>query len=276
MKVLVPVKRVVDYNVKVRVKSRRHRRRHRQRQDEHEPVRRDRRRRGGAPEGEGRRHRGHRRVLRRHAVPGDPAHRHGHRRRPRHPGRDHRRAAAAGRGQAAQGAGRQGAAAASSSWASRPSTTTATRPARCSPRWPSCRRRPSPPRSRSPTDKATVTREVDGGLETLKIRLPAVVTTDLRLNEPRYVTLPNIMKAKKKTLEMVKPADLGVDVDAAPEDAEGQRAAQAQRRRQGARCRDAGRQTEERSQGDLTMNRQQLVHPCRRYTADRTGSRPPE
>jgi electron transfer flavoprotein beta subunit len=59
---------------------------------------------------------------------------------------------------------------------------------------------------------ATVTREVDGGLETLKVTLPAVVTTDLRLNEPRYVTLPNIMKAKKKTLEVLKPADLGVDV----------------------------------------------------------------
>ncbi|KQU66037.1 MULTISPECIES: electron transfer flavoprotein subunit beta/FixA family protein [unclassified Rhizobacter] len=59
---------------------------------------------------------------------------------------------------------------------------------------------------------ATVTREVDGGLETLKVTLPAIVTTDLRLNEPRYVTLPNIMKAKKKTLEVLKPADLGVDV----------------------------------------------------------------
>ena len=59
---------------------------------------------------------------------------------------------------------------------------------------------------------ATVTREVDGGLETIKIKLPAVVTTDLRLNEPRYVTLPNIMKAKKKTMEVIKPADLGVDV----------------------------------------------------------------
>jgi electron transfer flavoprotein beta subunit len=58
----------------------------------------------------------------------------------------------------------------------------------------------------------TVTREVDGGLETLKLTLPAVITTDLRLNEPRYVTLPNIMKAKKKPLETVKPADLGVDV----------------------------------------------------------------
>jgi len=60
--------------------------------------------------------------------------------------------------------------------------------------------------------KATVTREVDGGLETLSVALPAVVTTDLRLNEPRYVTLPNIMKAKKKPLDTVKPADLGVDV----------------------------------------------------------------
>ena len=60
--------------------------------------------------------------------------------------------------------------------------------------------------------KATVTREIDGGLETLQISLPAVVTTDLRLNEPRYATLPNIMKAKKKPLDTVKPADLGVDV----------------------------------------------------------------
>ena len=60
--------------------------------------------------------------------------------------------------------------------------------------------------------KAMVTREVDGGLETLALTLPAVVTTELRLNEPRYVTLPNIMKAKKKPLDVFKPADLGVDV----------------------------------------------------------------
>ena len=59
---------------------------------------------------------------------------------------------------------------------------------------------------------AHVVREVDGGLETLKVKLPAIITTDLRLNEPRYVTLPNIMKAKKKTLDVFKPADLGVDV----------------------------------------------------------------
>ncbi len=61
-------------------------------------------------------------------------------------------------------------------------------------------------------DKAAVTREVDGGLETLSLTLPAVITADLRLNEPRYVTLPNIMKAKKKPLDTVKPEDLGVDV----------------------------------------------------------------
>jgi electron transfer flavoprotein beta subunit len=61
-------------------------------------------------------------------------------------------------------------------------------------------------------DKVRVTREVDGGLEIISLTLPAIVTTDLRLNEPRYVTLPNIMKAKKKTLDNVKPADLGVDV----------------------------------------------------------------
>jgi electron transfer flavoprotein beta subunit len=61
-------------------------------------------------------------------------------------------------------------------------------------------------------DSLTVTREVDGGLETVKLRMPAIVTTDLRLNEPRYASLPNIMKARKKPIETVKPADLGVDV----------------------------------------------------------------
>jgi len=59
---------------------------------------------------------------------------------------------------------------------------------------------------------AIVAREVDGGSETLRIRLPAIITTDLRLNEPRYVTLPNIMKAKKKPLEVLKPGELGVDI----------------------------------------------------------------
>ena len=61
-------------------------------------------------------------------------------------------------------------------------------------------------------ESAQVTREIDGGLETLAVKLPAVVTTDLRLNEPRYVTLPNIMKAKKKPLETITPDGLGVDV----------------------------------------------------------------
>ncbi len=59
---------------------------------------------------------------------------------------------------------------------------------------------------------AQVTREIDGGLETISIKLPAVITTDLRLNEPRYVTLPNIMKAKKKTLDTVTPESIGVDM----------------------------------------------------------------
>ncbi|WP_159992893.1 electron transfer flavoprotein subunit beta/FixA family protein [Roseomonas sp. 18066] len=61
-------------------------------------------------------------------------------------------------------------------------------------------------------ETARVTREIDGGLETVSLKLPAIVTTDLRLNEPRYASLPNIMKARKKPLETLKPADLGVDV----------------------------------------------------------------
>ena len=59
--------------------------------------------------------------------------------------------------------------------------------------------------------KLTVTREIDGGLETLELDMPCIVTTDLRLNEPRYASLPNIMKARKKPIETIKPADLGVD-----------------------------------------------------------------
>ncbi len=61
--------------------------------------------------------------------------------------------------------------------------------------------------------KATITREIDGGLETDEVTMPAILTVDLRLNEPRFVKLPNIMKAKKKPLEVIKPADLGVDVN---------------------------------------------------------------
>jgi len=61
-------------------------------------------------------------------------------------------------------------------------------------------------------DSAMVTREIDGGLETITVKLPAIVTTDLRLNEPRYASLPNIMKAKKKPIDIMTPADLGIDV----------------------------------------------------------------
>ncbi len=95
-------------------------------------------------------------------------------------------------------------------------------------------------------DRATVKREVDGGLETIEIGLPAVVTADLRLNEPRYATLPNIMKAKKKPMETTTPAALGVDVDAAPHHAQGRRAAEAQGRRQGRRRGRARRQAPQR------------------------------
>ncbi|MEW6690171.1 MAG: electron transfer flavoprotein subunit beta/FixA family protein [Pseudomonadota bacterium] len=85
-------------------------------------------------------------------------------------------------------------------------------------------------------DKAQVTREVDGGLDTISVKLPAVVTTDLRLNEPRYVTLPNIMKAKKKPLETVKPEALGVDV--APR-LQTLKVVEPPRRKAGAKVRDA-------------------------------------
>ena len=61
-------------------------------------------------------------------------------------------------------------------------------------------------------DKVQVTREIDGGLQTLELNMPAIITTDLRLNEPRYASLPNIMKAKRKPLEVKTPADLGVEV----------------------------------------------------------------
>ncbi len=61
-------------------------------------------------------------------------------------------------------------------------------------------------------DSVKVTREIDGGLQTVELKLPAIVTTDLRLNEPRYASLPNIMKAKKKPMENLKPEDLGVSV----------------------------------------------------------------
>ena len=101
---------------------------------------------------------------------------------------------------------------ASSFSASRRSTTTATRPARCWRRCSAGRRRPLPPSSRSTVRDFKVTREVDGGLQTVKLKGPAIVTTDLRLNEPRYASLPNIMKAKKKPIDDKSASDYGVDL----------------------------------------------------------------
>ena len=100
---------------------------------------------------------------------------------------------------------------------------------------------------------ATVTREVDGGLETHRSSsCRPSITTDLRLNEPRYVTLPNIMKAKKKPLRDLQARRPRRGRGAAHQDPQGQRAAQARRRHQGARRGHAGGQAEERSEGDLT------------------------
>ena len=103
--------------------------------------------------------------------------------------------------------------------------------------------------------KAKVTREVDGGLETISVTLPAVITTDLRLNEPRYVTLPNIMKAKKKQLDIFKPEDLGVDVKPRLKTL---KVSEPPKRGAGIKVpdvADAGGQAEERSQGDLRHDR---------------------
>ena len=91
-----------------------------------------------------------------------------------------------------------------------------------------------------------VTREVDGGLQTVKLKMPAIVTTDLRLNEPRYASLPNIMKAKKKPIDEKTPADYGVDVKPRLEVVKTAEPPAAQGRRQGQDRRRAGRQAQER------------------------------
>ena len=101
-------------------------------------------------------------------------------------------------------------------------------------------------------DTLLVTREVDGGLETVSLDLPAIVTTDLRLNEPRYASLPNIMKARKKPIENLKPADLGVDP--APR-LSVLKVSEPPRRQAGAKVgfgRRAGGQAPPGSEGDLT------------------------
>ena len=96
-----------------------------------------------------------------------------------------------------------------------------------------------------------MTREVDGGLETVAFKLPAVVTTDLRLNEPRYASLPNIMKAKKKPIVTMTPEELGVDVTPRLVTLKVEEPAKRAGRGQGRLGRRAGRQAEERSAGDL-------------------------
>ena len=96
-----------------------------------------------------------------------------------------------------------------------------------------------------------VTREVDGGLQTVKLKGPAIVTTDLRLNEPRYASLPNIMKAKKKPIADKSASDYGVDLTAASGDPQDLRTAGPQGRRQGQGCRRVGVEAEERSRGSV-------------------------
>ena len=136
-----------------------------------------------------------------------------------------------------------------SSSANRRSTTTATRPARCWPRCSAGRKAPSPPRSRSRATASSVTREVDGGLQTVKLKAPAIVTTDLRLNEPRYASLPNIMKAKKKPIEEKTPERLRRRRQAAAASGQDQRAARPQVRRQGWLGRRTGGEAQGRSGG---------------------------
>ena len=137
---------------------------------------------------------------------------------------DRHRRAAGGR-QDPQGHRRCRRSPASSSWASRRSTTTATRPARC---WPRCTGWPQgtfASKLAIEGDSVQVTREVDGGLQTVKLKAPAIVTTDLRLNEPRYASLPNIMKAKKKPIDEKTPGRLRRRRRAAARSAQDHRAA---------------------------------------------------
>ena len=100
-------------------------------------------------------------------------------------------------------------------------------------------------------DKAKVTREVDGGLQTVELKMPAIVTTDLRLNQPRYASLPNIMKAKKKPLDEKSAGRFRRRRDAAPQGREDRGAGRPQGGRQGEERRRTGRQAQERSRRAL-------------------------
>ncbi len=276
MKVVVPVKRVVDYNVKIRVQARRLGRRARQRQDVDEPLRRDRRRRGGPPARRSRQgDRNRRRVDRAGAGRRDHPHRARDGRRPRHPGEDAIRIVEPlavakilkGVVEAEQPGlvilGKQAIdddcnqtgqmLAALLGW---PQATFASKVV-------------------LGDGTAEVTREVDGGLQTVELKLPAIVTTDLRLNEPRYASLPNIMKAKKKPIDEKTAADYGVDTAPAPEGGQDDRAAGPQGRRQGRIRRRTRQQAEERSGSDLMATllarrpRQRVAEATHRQGADR-------
>ena len=252
MKILVPVKTGRRLQRQDSRQAGRLGHRSRQRQDVDEPVRRDRRRGGGPPQGKGRRRprsssspigpaKAQETIRTALAIGADrgilvetpddatieplavakllKAHRRGRKARPRHPRQagDRRRL--------------------------QPDRPDARRAARLAAGHVRLQARAST------TASAVVTREVDGGLETVKLKLPAVVTTDLRLNEPRYPSLPNIMKAKKKPLDIKKPDDFGVDIDAAPQGAEDVRARRPQGRRQGRQRRRAGRQAQRPRRG---------------------------
>ena len=143
---------------------------------------------------------------------------------------------------------------ASSSWASRRSTTIAIRPVRCSAAllgWP---QGTFASKVALDGEALMVTREVDGGLQTVKLKMPAIVTTDLRLNEPRYASLPNIMRAKKKPIDEKTAADYGVDIKPRLEVVKTDGAAGAQGRRQGQDRRRIDRQAEKRGGGDLSSS----------------------
>ncbi len=209
--IMVGIKRVVDYNVRVRVKPDGSGMATDGTEDEHQPVRRDRDR-GGAASSRSAAQFAH--VLlatigprRRRAA---AAHRFGDGGRSCDSCRRIRRARAADRGARAARAGAARASRASSCSASRPSTTITARRARCSRRSGAGRRPRSPRQLAIAGGVATVTREIDAGLETLEVELPAVVTTDLRLNQPRYVKLPEILKAKSKPLAVRAARELGV------------------------------------------------------------------
>ncbi len=260
MKILVTVKRVVDYNVKIRVKpdgsgvELANVKMSMNPFDEISVEEALRLREAGKADGSGRR------LRRSGQGRGNAAHGAGHGRRPRHPGRDRRSGRAARRRQDHQGRGRSRTARAWSSSASRRSTTTRNQTGQMLSALLGWAQGTFASKVEIGDGKANVTREVDGGLQTIEIKLPAVVTTDLRLNEPRYASLPNIMKAKKKPLDKKTPADFGVDTAAAPQGAEDRRAEWPQGRRQGQVGRRTGRQAEERSRRPLRIQKRRLQH----------------